>query len=121
LLYLILVLGGSITREEHLRYKHLVGDVAFARLLVRVLEPALDAVADHLRQRLPLALQPAHFIGAHHRFGSSPAARAWGLPPRVPQPAADDGLGKKIKDKKQRGARREARKIQIGDEPGAFV
>ena len=58
----MLVLGGSITREEHLSYKHLVGDVPFARLLVRVLEPALDAVADHLRQRLPLALRPAGSI-----------------------------------------------------------
>ena len=62
LLYLVLVLGGSITREEHLSYKHLVGNVTFARLLVRILEPALDVVADHLRQRLPLALRPAGSI-----------------------------------------------------------
>lgn len=52
----MLVLGDAVAGVVHLRDEHLHGGVAAAGLLERVLEPALHAVAHHLRQRLPLLL-----------------------------------------------------------------
>lgn len=54
--HLVLVLGDAVAGVVHLRDEHLHGGVAAAGLLERVLEPALHAVAHHLRQRLPLLL-----------------------------------------------------------------
>lgn len=117
--YLVLVLGDPVTREEHLRDEHLVGDVPFARLLEGVLEPALHAVTHHLRQRLPLALGCTDSISSLHGFlprvnnfvaGSGGGGEGFGLSGGFLQPsaAAAGGLGKR--KEKGEGGRRGARR-----------
>lgn len=76
--HLVLVLGDAVAGVVHLRDEHLHGGVAAAGLLERVLEPALHAVAHHLRQRLPLLL---------HR----PAVHPLHVPPLPPYAASPLG------------------------------
>jgi hypothetical protein len=51
----LLILGNSVAGVENLGNEHHHGGVACTRLLERVEEPVLHAVANHMRQRLPIA------------------------------------------------------------------